>query len=94
MAMMPGCTANLQSRAESTHPRTMTMSVTLILLALFAAAFAFASWRASRPTIFGKVRLIPWTPLIIVFAMAALMMLVHAVNLLGIETGTNSMRPR
>lgn len=72
----------------------MTMSVTLTLLALFAGAFAFASWRASRPTTFGKVRLIPWTPLIIVFAMAALMMLVHVVNLLGIETGTNSMRPR
>jgi hypothetical protein len=72
----------------------MTMPVTLALLAFFVAAFGFASWRAGRPTQFGKVRMIPWTPLIIVFAMGALMMLVHVVNLLGVETGQAAMPPR
>jgi hypothetical protein len=69
----------------------MTMPVTLALFALFSSAFALAWWRAGRPTEFGKVRMIPWTPLIIVFAMAALMMLVHIVNLLGVETGQSGM---
>ncbi|WP_085341217.1 hypothetical protein [Aquidulcibacter paucihalophilus] len=52
--------------------------------------FAFASWRASRPAQFGKVRLIPWTTVSLICGVAALFMLVHAVNLLGFKTGTLS----
>jgi hypothetical protein len=59
---------------------------------IFCAAllmFGLASWRASRPAQFGKVRMIPWTSLIIVFAVIAILMLVHLVNLAGITTGQN-----
>ncbi|NJR20616.1 MAG: hypothetical protein HC777_03660 [Hyphomonadaceae bacterium] len=57
---------------------------------IFAASvclFAFASWKAAKPTQFGKVRMVPWTSLILVFAMIAIFMLVHLVNLAGFETG-------
>jgi ABC-type amino acid transport system permease subunit len=65
----------------------MDMTVTVALLAGFAALFALASWRAARPTQFGKVRMVPWTAVSLVAALAAIVMLVHAVNLLGVQTG-------
>jgi hypothetical protein len=49
--------------------------------------FAFTSWRAARPTEFGKVRMIPWTPLSLVCALIAIFMIVHIVNLMGVKTG-------
>jgi hypothetical protein len=52
-----------------------------------AGFFAFASWRAARPAEFGKVRMIPWTPLSLACAVIAIFMLVHMVNLLGVKTG-------
>jgi ABC-type amino acid transport system permease subunit len=65
----------------------MDMPVTLALLAACAAVFGLASWRAARPTEFGKVRMVPWTAISLVAALAAIIMLVHAVNLLGVQTG-------
>lgn len=69
----------------------MDWTPTLILLAIGMAGFAFASWRASRPAVFGKVRLIPWTTLSLIFAVLSLFMLVHVVNLLGFNTGSQNM---
>jgi hypothetical protein len=63
---------------------------TLIALTIGLCGFGFSSWRASRPAEFGKVRLIPWTTLSIICAVVALFMLVHAVNLAGIQTGKTS----
>jgi hypothetical protein len=63
---------------------------TLIALAIGLCGFGFSSWRASRPAEFGKVRMIPWTALSIICAVVALFMLVHAVNLAGIQTGNAS----
>jgi hypothetical protein len=63
------------------------LTTTLVLFGLSLSFFALASWRANRPVQFGKVRMIPWTTLIIVFAVIAIFMLVHIVNLLGFETG-------
>jgi hypothetical protein len=51
--------------------------------------FAFSSWRAARPAVFGKVRMIPWTPLSLICALIAIFMLVHLVNLAGFTTGRN-----
>jgi hypothetical protein len=65
-------------------------STTLILLIVSLGGFGFSSWRASRPAEFGKVRMIPWTTLSIICAVVALFMLIHAVNLAGIQTGRTS----
>lgn len=67
----------------------MDWTPTLILLAIGMAGFAFTSWQAARPAQFGKVRMIPWTTLSLVFALISLFMLVHVVNLLGFTTGRN-----
>jgi hypothetical protein len=63
------------------------MNLTLVLLAGLGGIFALASWRAARPTEFGKVRMVPWTAISLIAALGAIMMLVHVVNLLGVETG-------
>jgi hypothetical protein len=68
----------------------LDFTTTLILLGISVALFALASWRAARPVQFGKVRMIPWTTLILVFAVIAIFMLVHLVNLMGFTTGRNS----
>jgi hypothetical protein len=61
-----------------------------VVFGLSAGLFAFSSWRAARPAEFGKVRMIPWTPLSLVFALIAIFMLVHLVNLMGMTTGRTS----
>lgn len=66
---------------------TDELAVTLGVCAAFAAAFAYASWRAAQPTVFGKPRLLPWRTIIIVSGFCALVALVHVVNLLGFQTG-------
>jgi hypothetical protein len=65
----------------------MDWTSTFIILGLSAGLFVLSSWRAARPTEFGKVRMIPWTSLILVSGMIAIFMLVHLVNLAGIQTG-------
>ncbi len=65
-------------------------AATLMFLTISLCGFGFASWRASRPAEFGKVRLIPWTSVSLICGVVALFMMVHAVNLLGIKTGTIS----
>jgi uncharacterized membrane protein YhaH (DUF805 family) len=69
--------------------RDLNLTTTAILFCLSLAMFGLSSWRANRPVQFGKVRMIPWTTLIIVFAVIAIFMLVHLVNLLGFKTGQN-----
>lgn len=62
-----------------------------LTLALFLAAVAgavFSGWRGARPSDPARgPRLIPWRPLMIAFAVAALLMLVHLLNLAGVQTG-------
>jgi hypothetical protein len=65
----------------------MTLTVTLMLMALCAALFAFAAWRAGRPTEPPKVRMIPWTPLTILIGAMFLFLLAHVFTLFGFETG-------
>jgi hypothetical protein len=50
-------------------------------------AFAFSHWQASRPPTPGRARMLPWTALSLIAALWTLMMIVHAVNLLGVTTG-------
>jgi hypothetical protein len=66
----------------------MAMTTTAALAALFIALAAFCGWRGAKP--FDPLkgpRLMPWRPLMVVFATASLMLVVHLVNLGGFATG-------
>jgi uncharacterized iron-regulated membrane protein len=61
--------------------------ITLGVFLLSAAAIGFLSWLERRPRTSLNPRLIPTTPVIIVFGFIALLALVHLANLYGIHTG-------
>ena len=64
------------------------MRLTLALLAGFLALGVFCGWRGARPPDFKRgPRMTPWRELMLACVVGALLMLVHAANLLGIETG-------
>lgn len=66
----------------------MTFSVTLGLLALVLAVGLFSGWRgAQAPNPLKGPRLMPYRLIMVTAAAAALVLLVHLVNLLGIKTG-------
>jgi hypothetical protein len=68
----------------------MGFSTTLGLLAFFAALCALAAWRDNQPVKSLNPRIIPWRWIIIVSFFAAILMLVHLVNLAGMETGSRT----
>lgn len=64
------------------------MPITLAATAFFAALAVFAGWRGARPPDLARgVRMIPWRPIMVFSAAGVLLMLVHAVNLMGFHTG-------
>jgi hypothetical protein len=66
----------------------MSLPITLGLLAAFAALALFAGWRGARPPDLSKgPRMAPWRLIMLTAAMGAVLMVVHAVNLLGVQTG-------
>lgn len=65
----------------------MNLTVTLILLGVFVALFGYGSWVSAKPADPLKPRLIPWRPVIIASGVGGILMLVHIVNLFGIQTG-------
>lgn len=66
----------------------MTLPVTFSLFAGFLGSAVFCGWRGSRPPDFRNgPRMVPWRPLMVASAAAALLMLVHLANLVGIHTG-------
>ncbi len=66
----------------------MDLTVTIMLVLAGGAVAVLAGWRGARPPNLAKgPRLIPWRPLMVIAAAFALIMLVHLVNLLGVETG-------
>lgn len=77
--------APLVSEAGGFHLGRMTMDVTLILMASLAALTAFAGWRGARPPNLVKgPRMIPWRPLMIVFATGTVMTGAHLAALLAV----------
>jgi hypothetical protein len=66
----------------------MEWAVTITAIVLTAGLTAFSSWKSGRPRKdTARATWISW-PLVTVFAAAALFMgVVHAVNLMGFETG-------
>ena len=61
--------------------------ITFFVLAFAGGLFALASHRAARPADPLKPRLVPWRPIILASGFAALLAIVHLINLAGIQTG-------
>jgi hypothetical protein len=66
----------------------MGLPLTLSLLVACAGVAIFCGWRGARPPdpLRGP-RLVPWRVLMLLSAGGALPLLVHLVNLLGLQTG-------
>lgn len=57
-------------------------------LAILAASLAGATWFAwleRRPSEFGRVRLVPTTPMMFLCALIAIVMIVHLATFLGVK---------
>jgi hypothetical protein len=66
----------------------MDFKLTLGLLAAFVAVSVFCGWRGALPSQPARgVRMIPWRPLMVAFAVGAFIMLIHLANLAGFQTG-------
>jgi hypothetical protein len=66
----------------------MDTKTTLGLIALSVSAAAIFGWRGAQPLNIQKgPRLIPWRPMMAASATAAIILIVHLVNLLGVTTG-------
>jgi hypothetical protein len=66
---------------------TLDWALTLAGFLMGGAVMALASWRAGKPAVPMRPRLLPWTFVILAAAFWLVLMGVHAVNLLGVETG-------
>jgi hypothetical protein len=66
----------------------MTLPITIALVVGFVALAVFAGWRGARPPDFRRgPRMIPWRPIMAVSGVAAMLVGLHLINLLGITTG-------
>ena len=71
----------------------MELAATIILAAACAAFAVFAGWRGAQPPNLARgPRLIPWRPLMMAAALVTILALVHAANMVGIETGRQQQR--
>jgi len=66
----------------------LDMNLTLAIGAAALAAALVCGWRGAQPPNPLKgPRLMPWRPLMVASASVFMLMLVHAVNLMGLHTG-------
>ncbi len=61
--------------------------LTFAALAALAGLAVFANWRAGQPWNDLKPRRLPWRVIMIAAVFGLVVALVHAVNLLGVDTG-------
>lgn len=66
---------------------TLDWILTLVALGVFLALAIFANWKASQPWDDMKPRVLPWRFIMILAGFGLIIAIVHAVNLLGVETG-------
>ena len=68
--------------------RTMSLTLTLILAAAFLTLAGLAAWRGAQPSNPLKgPRMMPWRLIMLTAAALAMLMIVHLVNLMGVNTG-------
>ena len=71
----------------------MDTPVTAALAIAAIVSAVFCGWRGSRLWDFRKgPRMIPWRFLMLLSAVFAMVMIVHLLNLLGVQTGQNQPR--
>ena len=83
-----GARAPIAKGARPGHVAPVTVTSTLVLLGLALAMTGFSAWRGARPPDLTKgPRMAPWRLLMLLGAGVSLLLLVHLVNLLGVQTG-------
>lgn len=69
----------------------MDLPVTVIALIVLLTLAVFCGWRGARPAdILKGPRMVPWRPLMMACAVAIMLLLVHLLNLLGVQTGAQT----
>jgi len=69
----------------------MDLPVTIIALVILLALAVFCGWRGARPAnILKGPRMMPWRPLMMLCVVAILLLTVHLLNLLGMQTGNQT----
>jgi VIT1/CCC1 family predicted Fe2+/Mn2+ transporter len=70
----------------------MNLPVTIALVVAFGLLAGLFGWLGARPKIPGKPQMVPWQFLMMLTAALALLMLVHLLNLFGLQTGGQQQR--
>ncbi|MBL4595003.1 MAG: hypothetical protein JKX99_00340 [Robiginitomaculum sp.] len=65
----------------------MTMVQTLLWLGVTIAILGLAIWRDSIPRQNGKAHWFSWKPVLMIASVVVIVLIVHILNVLGIETG-------
>ncbi|MBU4434041.1 MAG: hypothetical protein PSX79_11015 [bacterium] len=66
----------------------MNLTATAISLVLLLALAVLCGWRGARPAnILKGPRMVPWRPLMMICVVAMMLLTVHLLNLLGLQTG-------
>ncbi|ATC25003.1 hypothetical protein EIB18_10840 [Caulobacter vibrioides] len=69
----------------------MDLPVTAAAAILFLMLAVLFGWLGARPiNILKGPRLIPWRPMMMICVVGLMLMLVHLVNLLGVQTGNQT----
>jgi hypothetical protein len=61
----------------------VSLAETLVGLAVSLALLVLAAIASRRPKTYGKVRLVPWTAIMFVALLSAILLIRHAAGLLG-----------
>lgn len=69
----------------------MDLPLTAAATAVFLVLAVLFGWLGARPiNVLKGPRLVPWRPLMMVCVVALMLMMVHLVNLLGVQTGNQA----
>ena len=74
-----------QTMPNSVQPYELWLTVAVLVVSI--AVVGYLSWLERRPRTSLNPRMIPTTPVLMVFGFIALLALVHLVNLYGMHTG-------
>jgi hypothetical protein len=69
----------------------MDLPFTITALIILLALAVFCGWRGARPAnVLKGPRMMPWRPLMMLCVVAILLLTVHLLNLLGMQTGNQT----